>query len=91
MEGGRLYFCTPKARYASHTVALDDVTRDAVGDVAKTLDGLLAEGLLPAMPEADACNDCDYQRVCGPGASSRAQRIAPDPRLEKLSLLRRRA
>jgi ATP-dependent helicase/nuclease subunit B len=90
VEGGRLYFCTPKARYASHAVALDEVTRAAVGDVVSTLDGLLADGWLPAVPEADACMFCDYKRVCGPHASSRAAKMAPEAKLEKLVALRRR-
>ncbi len=90
VESGRLYFCTPKARYASHEVLLDDATRAAVGDVVTTLDELLAQGLLPAVPEAGACTFCDYTRVCGPDASARASRIAPDARLDRLVALRRR-
>jgi ATP-dependent helicase/nuclease subunit B len=91
VEGGRLYFCTPKARYASHGVALDETTRAAMGDVVTTLEELLAQGMLPAVPEAEACMFCDYRRVCGPDAARRAGRIAPDARLEKLVTLRRRA
>jgi ATP-dependent helicase/nuclease subunit B len=84
--GGRLYYCTSNAGFASHEVPLNEHTRLVARDLARSADALIGAGFLPAAPAAKECELCPYQAVCGPYEE---QRVASVKRgeLERLSPL----
>ncbi|RMF82053.1 MAG: PD-(D/E)XK nuclease family protein [Planctomycetota bacterium] len=66
VAAGRLYFCTQRGDFAEEVVAVDDRMRDAVDEFANTIDRFIGGGFLPAAPDDNACDYCDYLAVCGP-------------------------
>jgi ATP-dependent helicase/nuclease subunit B len=66
VSGGRLYYCTSSAGFASHEVPLNDHTRIVAKDLAQSADKLIGGGFLPAAPAVKECEICPYQSVCGP-------------------------
>lgn len=81
VSGGRLYFCTTRGDWSARDVLLDDVTRAGVADVLAAIEGALADGFLPPVPNKDglrsACDRCDYLGVCGEGEPRRvANKVA---------------
>jgi ATP-dependent helicase/nuclease subunit B len=66
VAGGRLYFCTSRAGFASHEVRLDEHTRSVARDLAQSSDALILSGFLPAAPALKECERCPFQAVCGP-------------------------
>jgi ATP-dependent helicase/DNAse subunit B len=87
VEAGRLYFCTSAGDFADHVVRLDDDARLAASLVAETIGNALAQPSLPAAPNQDGCDRCDYRPVCGPYEASRVRR-KPVSRLAALLDLR---
>ncbi|MCA9606505.1 MAG: PD-(D/E)XK nuclease family protein, partial [Myxococcales bacterium] len=71
VSGGRLYYCTARGRFTEHGVPLGRTARDAVRTLAETLAESMEHGFLPALPSRDACERCDYRRVCGPAEARR--------------------
>ncbi|MCB9659519.1 MAG: PD-(D/E)XK nuclease family protein [Sandaracinaceae bacterium] len=75
VSGGRLYFCTTRGDFTANEVPLDDTTRAAVRAVLDAVDGALADGFLPPVPDEtgghSACDRCDYLSVCGHGEGRR--------------------
>jgi len=55
--------------------------------VLETIGRFIAEGFLPAAPQAGACGFCDYRPVCGPYEESRSKRKQTE-RLEPLIAIR---
>jgi ATP-dependent helicase/nuclease subunit B len=66
VESGRLYYCTSDGGFTSVEVPLNEISRAEGGDVAQIIGGALEAGFLPAAPEKNACDWCDYRAVCGP-------------------------
>ncbi len=73
VAGGRLYFCTSRGEFKTVDVALDDRVRDAVQQLAHTLDDHLKRGFFPAAPVKDACAYCDFRPICGPYEENRVR------------------
>jgi RecB family exonuclease len=84
---GRLYYCTATGGYEERVVEIDDRARTATRDFVAIVKDALAEGFLPAAPDARECDWCDYKRVCGPYEERRAQ-MKPKARLAPLKKLR---
>jgi CRISPR/Cas system-associated exonuclease Cas4 (RecB family) len=87
VEAGRLYFSTSAGNFADHIVPLDDDARQAALRVAETVGNAMAEPSLPAAPDQDGCDRCDYRPVCGPYEVFRVRRKPPS-RLAALITLR---
>jgi len=87
VESGRLYYCTADGDFVERVIPLDEVSRayakTAIGVVARAIE----QGFLPAAPEKDACQWCNYRPVCGPHEELRTARKPPD-RLADLRELR---
>lgn len=77
VSGGRLYYCTARGRFTEHAVPLGRTARDAVRTLAETLSESMEHGFLPALPSRDACDRCDYRRVCGPAEPRRTAQKEP--------------
>jgi CRISPR/Cas system-associated exonuclease Cas4 (RecB family) len=87
VRSGRLYYCTIAGSFEEREVALDDDARAAAQVVADTVGKALEHGALPAAPAPEACEWCDYRRVCGPYEELRTRRKPQGP-LEDLRRLR---
>jgi RecB family exonuclease len=72
--GGRLHYCTSRARFAERSVPLNGPTRAGVELVARTLGHHLERAFLPVAPAEGECARCDYRPVCGPAEERRSQR-----------------
>ena len=72
--GGRLYYSTLRGNYRKLDIPLDDVGRQHVRQVLETIERAISEGMLPALPDKDACKACDYLPVCGPYEAERTER-----------------
>ena len=66
VEAGRLYYCTSDGGFTSVEVPLNEISIAEGGDVAQIIGRALEAGFLPAAPEKNACDWCDYRAVCGP-------------------------
>ena len=88
IEAGRLYYCTSAGGFEEVPIPLDEPARRAADTVAKVIGKALAEGFLPAAPDAGACEYCEYRSVCGPYEELRTGRKSPD-RLHDLRALRK--
>jgi len=87
VDGGRLYYCTARGGFETREVKLDDTAREAAESLSATIDGAISEGFLPAAPDRDACEFCDYRVVCGPYEQLRTRRKR-SARLQGLRALR---
>jgi hypothetical protein len=87
VTSGRLHYCTADAGFAEREVPLDDAARQSAQRVARTIDGALADGFLPAAPADGACDYCEYKVVCGPYEALRTGR-KPKRELQALVQLR---
>ena len=77
VESGRLYYCTQRGEFSTIDIPLEDAARERLRRVLHTIDTSIAEGFLPAAPQAGACSLCDYGAVCGPYEERRAKRNNP--------------
>jgi CRISPR/Cas system-associated exonuclease Cas4 (RecB family) len=89
VECGRLFYCTQRGGYDEYELNLTDTARAQVEHALGHIDRAIAEGFLPAAPQPDVCESCDYRPVCGPYEEQRARNKKPDPRLDGLVELRR--
>ena len=89
VEAGRLYYCTQRGGYAEHELPLSLTAREQMRKALASIDQAIAGGFLPAAPQQDTCERCDYRPVCGPYEEQRARNKQQDPRLEGLVELRR--
>ncbi len=74
VDGGRLYYCTADGGFEQRAVVLDERTRAAAGRALAVIDAAIERGFLPAAPDEDACEHCDYRVVCGPYEELRVKR-----------------
>jgi radical SAM protein with 4Fe4S-binding SPASM domain len=89
VEAGRLYYCTQRGGYAEYELPLSATAREQVRKALASIDEAIAGGFLPAAPQQDTCETCDYRPVCGPYEEQRARNKQHDARLEGLVELRR--
>jgi CRISPR/Cas system-associated exonuclease Cas4 (RecB family) len=87
VESGSLFFCTQRGDFSQINIPLDSPARERLGRVLETMGRFIAEGFLPAAPQAGACGFCDYRPVCGPYEESRSKRKQTE-RLEPLIAIR---
>jgi CRISPR/Cas system-associated exonuclease Cas4 (RecB family) len=66
VESGRLFYATQRGSYAQIRIPLSDRSRAFLAKLLQNIDGAVATGFLPPLPEKDACKFCDYRPVCGP-------------------------
>ena len=88
VAAGRLFYCTQRGSYTEIDIAVTDQSRAFAQKVMGTIDGAIAGGFLPAVPQAHACETCDYTSVCGPYEQQRLRGKKRDDRLEPLLELR---
>jgi hypothetical protein len=70
-------------------IALDERARAFLGKLLGNIDGMIAEGFLPPVPDKDACEICDYRVVCGPYEERRLlKKDRNDERLDGLIEIR---
>jgi ATP-dependent helicase/nuclease subunit B len=89
VECGRLFYCTQRGNYDEYELPLSDTARAQVKKALEGIDRAIAEGFLPAAPQKDTCEYCEYRPVCGPYEEQRTRNKRPDPRLDGLIELRR--
>ncbi len=90
VESGRLLFATERGGFQPIEIRLDHRARLFLGKLLSNIDGAIADGFLPPVPQKDACKACDYGMVCGPYEDQRADRYKDrrDERLEPLTEIR---
>jgi ATP-dependent helicase/nuclease subunit B len=89
VECGRLFFATQAGGYQTVEIPLDERRRQFLGKLLSNIDGSIAGGFLPALPQKDACKNCDYREVCGPYEELRsAKKDQRDERLDPLMEIR---
>jgi ATP-dependent helicase/nuclease subunit B len=89
VECGRLFYCTQRGGYVEFELNLTYTARAQVEHALGHIDRAIAEGFLPAAPQKEACENCDYRPVCGPYEEQRTRNKRQDPRLDGLVELRR--
>jgi ATP-dependent helicase/nuclease subunit B len=87
VESGRLFYCTQRGDFSAVDIPLNDEGRGRLRRILQTVDHSIAEGFLPAAPQAGACAMCDYTAVCGPYEETRVKRKQSD-RLDSLIEIR---
>ena len=90
VESGRLLYATQQGGYQPFEIRLDHRARLFLTKLLSNIDGAMAEGFLPPVPQKDACDMCDYRVVCGPYEEQRSARYKDrrDERLEPLVEIR---
>jgi ATP-dependent helicase/nuclease subunit B len=88
VSGGNAYYCTARGGFSRRSVELDEWTRKAAAEVARTIAGAFSEAFFPAAPAADACERCEFRVGCGPYERERVAFKQP-ARLEGLDQLRK--
>src|SRR5581483_435672 len=89
VECGRLFYCTQRGGYDEYELNLTDTARAQVQHALEHIERAIGEGFLPAAPQKEACDNCDYRPVCRPYEEQRARNKKQDPRLDGLVELRR--
>jgi ATP-dependent helicase/nuclease subunit B len=87
VTSGQLYFCTANGSFAVREVHLNDRARAMAIQIADAISEALSGPFLPAAPEKNGCNLCDYRIVCGPYEERRSAG-KPQARVEALQVLR---
>ncbi|MFN7922525.1 MAG: PD-(D/E)XK nuclease family protein [Bryobacteraceae bacterium] len=87
-EAGRLSYCTHRGGYDQVVIPASENARARLAQVLDRIDKAIESGDLPAAPEKDACEYCDFSVVCGPYEELRLRRKSKG-RIEPLVELRR--
>jgi CRISPR/Cas system-associated exonuclease Cas4 (RecB family) len=66
VESGRLFYCTERGGFREVTIPVTDEARLHIRRAVGAIDQAIRDGFLPAAPQAEACDTCDYRPVCGP-------------------------
>lgn len=89
VECGRLFYATQQGAYTPVEIKLDVRARQFLAKLLSHIDGAIATGFLPAVPQKDTCEQCDYRELCGPYEERRsAKKDRRDERLEALIEIR---
>jgi ATP-dependent helicase/DNAse subunit B len=76
---GRLFYCTSTGSFYEHPIPLTETTRAAGLEILQVIDRAVERGFLAAAPAPEACDRCDFRRVCGPDVGRRVERKPQDP------------
>jgi CRISPR/Cas system-associated exonuclease Cas4 (RecB family) len=71
---GTLSFATIKGRYETVPIPYTTTTEAEIDAALRFIDEAISSGFLPAVPEPDACDTCDYRPICGPYEEQRTAR-----------------
>jgi hypothetical protein len=71
---GRLFFCTTAGDFTPYEIPLLGEAPKRGLEVLETIDRGVEHGLLAARPQADMCQWCDFQVVCGREEERRTRR-----------------
>ena len=85
VEAGRLFYATQRGNYTPIEIQLVPKSRAFLGKLLRIIDESIASGFLPAAPQRDSCDYCDYRPACGPNEFNRYSRKDPsrlDPLIE---------
>lgn len=74
VESGRLFYATQQGGYQRAEIPANDRARKFLARLLADIDGAIAEGFLPPVPQKDACKSCDYRPACGPYEEARLLR-----------------
>jgi RecB family exonuclease len=89
VESGRLLYATQRGEYKHAEIKITERSRAILGKLLLNIDGSIAKGFLPPMPQKEACGRCDYRPVCGPYEQLRfAKKNRQDERREPLIEIR---
>ncbi len=89
VESGRLFYSTQRGGYQQVSIPVTDKSKQFLAKLLSNIDGFVAGGFLPAAPEKDACDICDFRIVCGPYEETRLKRKDQrDERLDGLTEIR---
>lgn len=70
----RLYYCTQRGGYTPVEIPVNEDARRVLADALKVIDDSIKRAMLPAAPDVDACEYCDFKVVCGPREQERTRR-----------------
>jgi len=87
VTSGNAFYCTTKGQFLRNEVALAEPARAAAAAVHQTIESAFQEGFFPAAPTSEACDFCEFRRICGPYERQRVERKDPS-KLEPLLKLR---
>ena len=79
---GRLFYCSSAGGFVEHAIPLTESTRAAGLEVLQVIDRAIERGFLAASPAPEACDRCDFRRVCGPDVGRRVERKPRDPLMD---------
>jgi len=90
VESGRLFYSTQKGEYKFAPIENKPQARAFLRRLLENIDGAIAIGFLPPIPQKDSCDICDYRSVCGPYEELRSstRKDRRDERLEPLIEIR---
>ncbi|HLW76289.1 MAG TPA: PD-(D/E)XK nuclease family protein [Bryobacteraceae bacterium] len=86
VESGRLFYATQKGEYQFALIQNNDKARAFLRRLLADIDGAIAAGFLPPVPQKESCESCDYRPVCGPYEEFRSS-VKKDRRDERLEPL----
>jgi CRISPR/Cas system-associated exonuclease Cas4 (RecB family) len=87
VDRGRLFFSTQRGGYREIEVPVNDTSLSRMRVLLNTIHNAVETGFLPAAPNTDACQLCDFRPVCGPYEERRVA-AKPKDRLEPLKTVR---
>ncbi|MEO8099527.1 MAG: PD-(D/E)XK nuclease family protein [Acidobacteriota bacterium] len=89
VEAGRLLYATQRGGYTPIEIRMDERARQFLGKLLLDIDGMIAGGFLPPIPDKEVCEYCDYRVVCGPYEERRlSKKDRQDERLDPLYEIR---
>jgi CRISPR/Cas system-associated exonuclease Cas4 (RecB family) len=68
---GQLWYASSRGGFKERSVTLNAYSRRDATLVLTTIDAAIRTGDFPAAPRAEACEHCDFHRVCGPYEETR--------------------
>ena len=87
VDAGRLYYCTADGGFEERVVPLNEESIQTLNPVLIAVRQGLADPFLPAAPEKNGCDWCDYLAVCGSFEEMRTKN-KPKDRLVELKRIR---
>ncbi len=75
LTAARLYFATDRGGYEERAVELREDVLEKGREVLGRIDEAIRAGVMMPLPDAGACERCDYRVVCGDDAERRARSL----------------
>ena len=90
VESGRLFYSTQNGGYHYIPIEVNARSRAFLTKLLENIEGAIASGFLPPLPQKDSCAQCDYRVVCGPYEERRAAHCKDrrDDRIDPLTEIR---